>query len=547
VISLESLTAKLKLIFARSEFSEAEKLLNGLKKTAAVVGAAWGAIKLGGVVSGWVADTQAAAAAAENMASTFNVSAEKIQIWGYGAVSAGANSEALAGTLRALSRTMQNARTNGMDPAVMSLRKLGVTGDVIRRQDLGAALEQIGDQLASGKLAGKGEMAHLMAAVGDEATKLVPWLRQGSAGMEALADEAVNFGAVMSDETLARMRELRGETRRLDAAFTGLKREVALAVVPALLSAAQRGTELARRFSGPIAAAIRTVGAVVMPVVEALREHLGRAISFVVDVVTGLWGSLQNLIRTVRESAAAATVGGAAWDVLRKVAGVVAAVFKVVWQTLRLVGAVVAAVVKTVWGFVESIVSLADRFGVLAFIIGTVKVGLHIVKSIFEGVADVVRQLAEGFLVLGDWGIEAARAIGAAMHEALDWVVETLHDVLDALGLIKGTDDEEAKISRYNQLRVQGLDQSAAWEQASKEIDERTAGGVAQPAVNVGDPWAAMAPPPVDIGPWGSQWTPSGPVNVEIKVNSEAPAAAVADEVQKRFREELTRVQARTR
>lgn len=553
MISLESLVAKLKLVFNRSEFTEADKLMSGLKKTAAVVGAAWAAVKIGDTVSGWVAETDKASQAAENMAATFNISTKQAQVWGYSAGAVGANNEALAGTLRALSRVMQSARTNGMDPAVISLRKLGVTADVIKRQDLGKALEQVGEGLAGGKLKGKGEMAHIMAALGDESTKLLPWLRGGAKGMADLAQEAENFGAVIEDSAIEDMRTLRGETRRLDSVFGALKREVALALVPTLISASQKGVELARRFSGPIAAAIRTAAAVIRPLVTILRESLASAFSFVAEKAREVWDWITNAVDAIRNSAAAAKIGGVVWIALKAAFQVVVSTLKILWQTLRFVFNAIVAGAKVVWGIVEAVISLTDRLGILGVVIGVVKVGLHIVVEIFEGLRHIVEQLADGLAVMGDFGIEAARAIGEAMHEALDWIVDTLHDVLDTFGLIRGTDQEEAAISRFNQLKAadaaSGRHQgdSALWAQAQREAADGAAGAIAQPTVNAGDPWSAIRAPAPDIGPWGAGWTGGGTTSVEINVNSTAPAPEVAEEVRKKFREELARAQARAR
>jgi hypothetical protein len=111
--------------------------------------------------------------------------------------------------------------------------KVGVTADQFRKLSGPEALGAYFDALVKAGVS-QNELIFFMEAIASDSSMLIPLLKDNSAGFRDWATEAERLGAVIGNDTTAKMKELREESARIELAFQGLKVEVAEQLLPAM-------------------------------------------------------------------------------------------------------------------------------------------------------------------------------------------------------------------------------------------------------------------------------------------------------------------------
>ncbi|MGI4945842.1 MAG: hypothetical protein ACRYHQ_35665 [Janthinobacterium lividum] len=148
---------------------------------------------------------------------------------------AGSSSEAMTGGLRGLQQTLQDAVGGRNRDAVVMFGKLGISF-----QDAGRNARGVTDVLPelADKIAGiKNPQLQAMIATqmfGGAAEDLLPLLRQGSAGLRRLTEEAGRYG-LMTDKGRETARDFAAAQTRIGLAVEGLGGKVAEKLVPVLV------------------------------------------------------------------------------------------------------------------------------------------------------------------------------------------------------------------------------------------------------------------------------------------------------------------------
>ena len=108
-----------------------------------------------------------------------------------------------------------------------------VTADQFRNLSGPDALQLYFDSLQKANLS-QSEMIFYMESVADEASLLIPYLKDSGKGFELWATAAENAGAMMDEKTIRATQELKTSTELLDLSVQGAKNQIAQAFMPIL-------------------------------------------------------------------------------------------------------------------------------------------------------------------------------------------------------------------------------------------------------------------------------------------------------------------------
>lgn len=117
------------------------------------------------------------------------------------------------------------------------LPKVGLTAEAFRNLNGKDALQLYVDSLQKANLS-QSEMIFYMESIADDATLLLPLLLDGGKGFDLYADAARNAGTIMDETAIKKSNEMRVATQLLEMQMTGLKNQVAQAVMPVFVDLA---------------------------------------------------------------------------------------------------------------------------------------------------------------------------------------------------------------------------------------------------------------------------------------------------------------------
>lgn len=111
--------------------------------------------------------------------------------------------------------------------------RVGVTTEKLREMSGPDALQAIYNGLEKANV-GQSEMVFYMESIADEASLLIPLLKNGGEGFKIWEEAAKNAGAVMDEKTIKATQELNASTKLLELTYQGAKNQFTQAVIPAL-------------------------------------------------------------------------------------------------------------------------------------------------------------------------------------------------------------------------------------------------------------------------------------------------------------------------
>lgn len=168
----------------------------------------------------------------DNSAAGIGISTGQLQSFQGAARLAGISSETMTGSLDALATTMQNAKWGRDQGALLLFSKLHVNMDrtVEGSNDVVGAFRSIAD--AIGKETNPQVQALIANRLGLGA--MLPFLRQGSAGIDEYQATVKRLGYVMSDEAVQRSKAFAMSLAGLEIAIDGTKNAIGDALIPAI-------------------------------------------------------------------------------------------------------------------------------------------------------------------------------------------------------------------------------------------------------------------------------------------------------------------------
>lgn len=226
---VEELLATLGVQLDTESIAEAEGALGGLKAAGAALIAAFGFHELHEMVKS-VAEV---GDAANKSSQKLGLSVEAIQELGYAAKLSDISQESLEGSLRKLSRSLDEVYQTGSGPAADALKRLGINVKDLKGETVDANLEVIADAFAR-MPDGVEKSALAMKLFGRSGTEMIPFLNEGSAGIKELREEAQKLGIVIEGDVAKEFEEFNDDQTRLSEAWRGLKVQVVSDLLPAL-------------------------------------------------------------------------------------------------------------------------------------------------------------------------------------------------------------------------------------------------------------------------------------------------------------------------
>jgi hypothetical protein len=268
------------------------RLTTGLQRVVAIAAAYQGVRWLAGLVEG----VEDAAVGADHMAQRLGVSTDAVQELGYAASRSGSSADELQVGMQHLAKGLEEAHRTGTGPFVDALGKLklSLNDPAIKSNDLDKMLMEIADRFAD-MPQGAEKTALAMELFGRSGTTLIPLLNKGADGIGELRREAERLGVVINEQDIRALEELRGEQKLLSGALTGLRNQIAIALVPAMRKAVSAISEW-------VMANRAWLKEKIVRAIDLLSSAFGvlvRAISVAYDMIKTVTDALERLFPTI--------------------------------------------------------------------------------------------------------------------------------------------------------------------------------------------------------------------------------------------------------
>ena len=243
-----------------------------------------------------------AAAYADNMitaSSVTGLSTESLQAYNYAADLVDVSMETMTKSMAKQVKSMASAR-DGSKAYAEAYKQLGVSVTDANGQlrDSETVYWECIDAL--GAIENETERDALaMQLFGKSAQELNPLIAQGSEGIAALTEEAKAMGAVMSEESLAKLGAFDDSIQRLSAGSEAAKNALGLVLLPELQTLADSGVSLLGEFtSGMIQAEgdWTKISEVIGNTVGGFAQMLMDALPNIIQVVGSILSALGNAI-----------------------------------------------------------------------------------------------------------------------------------------------------------------------------------------------------------------------------------------------------------
>lgn len=461
-----------------------------LRDTFAAVSAAAGA--LGTALGAMTVQTINSAKEIDRLSYLANTTPETFQRWAAAAKTVGIEQDKLSDILKDTNDRVGDflAGEGGEMKDFFDLiaPKVGVTAEMFRGLSGPEALQLYVSSLEKANVS-QAEMTFYMEAVADEATGLVPLLRDGGAEMARLGGAADEFGAVLTSKAIRSLKQTGRAISEVGLVLEGFRNRIALALAPTIEAMARGFSDLARE-GQPLNVAIK-----------AVAENINRLLTYVGTAVAVIGGRFVFALAAAR--LATLTLAGSLkllWAaMLRTGFGIlIVGAGEMVYQfgrlvsaaggfgeALRLMGAVAAEVWERIrWGSRAA----GDAFGMLGAVIRSKLLGALAVVAeagrdfagwfgleIGEGVAGALREmateaqrdakmfrdLAQSAAEYAGRPLESLRALRAALAAAGD-EGETTAGSLDRVNAeIAETDEKADKASKKTQKLKDSLKETA--------------------------------------------------------------------------------------
>lgn len=173
----------------------------------------------------------------DQVALKANMSASSIQKYTIGASAIGIEMDKLGDIFKDTQDKVGDFLTTGggemQDFFTNIAPQVKVTADQFRNLSGPDALQLYFDSLQKANLS-QSEMIFYMESVADEASLLIPYLKDGGKGFDLWATAAENAGATMDEKTIRAAQELKTSTELLNLSVQGAKNQIAQAFMPIL-------------------------------------------------------------------------------------------------------------------------------------------------------------------------------------------------------------------------------------------------------------------------------------------------------------------------
>lgn len=206
-------------IGASGSMTTMQRRLAGVERFATVAGGALLGLSAGvGIFTAIARSASQSAAEIDNLARLANTNVEEFQRLTFASRAYGVEQDKLADILKDTNDRVGDFLSTGggemKDFFEQIAPQIGVTAEEFRNLSGPQALQKYYDGLQAANLS-QAEMTFYMESVADEATALIPLLRDGGAEMNRLGQEADSLNAILSQMEIQRLKDIRGEFSQL--------------------------------------------------------------------------------------------------------------------------------------------------------------------------------------------------------------------------------------------------------------------------------------------------------------------------------------------
>jgi hypothetical protein len=277
----------------------------------------------------------------DDLSVVTGITTDALQTLGFAAEQNGSNAAEMNASLMMMTRSLR-AGTSATGPQADAFKALGISMKDAAGQpkSLAQALPEVFENFS--KLKNPAEEAQVAVALfGRAGVKMLPTLRQGSAGLAAYSEELAAFGGPVASDTIEKAGQMNDAIAKMDRAFFALKGSIGAEVFPqieklvtglgkgvAKISDFVKGTTLAQ--SGSLALGVAIAGPLMTALGPLLKPGLKFAAIFLAmdDAIAFLQGK-DSVIGTILNGffGPETTEGVRAWG------ATVFGEFKQVWQS----------------------------------------------------------------------------------------------------------------------------------------------------------------------------------------------------------------------
>lgn len=237
--------------------------------------------------------------ALDKMAERTGIGVEALSALKFAAEQSGSSIDEFEKGIRRMQQTIAEAAA-GSSSASDTLARLGLTIADLQGLAPDEQFKRIADRIAAIEDPAA-RTAAAMEIFGKSGAALLPLLNQGAAGISDLEKQARDLGLTMSAETAAKAALLNDTLNILKLSVAGVAQTVAAALVPTVLAASKRASEVASRFIGWVKANQETVVTVAKVAAGALALGaglvvLGKTLGVVAVAIGGVSTALTFLL-----------------------------------------------------------------------------------------------------------------------------------------------------------------------------------------------------------------------------------------------------------
>ncbi|MBH3412709.1 phage tail tape measure protein [Pseudomonas putida] len=274
-----------------------QKWRKEVEKSAKAVGLAIGAGVAAGVtaLAAFTVSTVQTATEIRRLSSVAGSSTTEFQKYAAGAKTVGVENDKLADIFKDVNDKVGDFLLNGggelQDFFKTIAPKVGVTADQFRNLSGPQALQLFASSLQKAGLS-QAELTQQMEALANDATLLLPLLRDNGAGFAVLGEAAEKAGAIMDESTIRATQDLAAAGWLAEQSMDGIKNQLAASLMPTLSDYAgvlfdlSQDTETVSALSAGLKAVL-DVTAKAGLMVAYVFELTARSISGLVDIAGG--------------------------------------------------------------------------------------------------------------------------------------------------------------------------------------------------------------------------------------------------------------------
>lgn len=318
------------------------------------------------------------------------------------------------------------------------------------------------------------QAAVAMKLFGESGSNLLPFLRQGSAGIKAAADQAEKYGAVVTTDAVEATKKYKDAVDTLSLRGQGLATNLGTTLLPVLADGADWFGKLADNVGPSLDGALERIGEtfdwlgdVANTAGEYIGPIFGEGIAVLMDIVDRVQGTLEGLadkFGLAGDGAQDATV----WIGETLVSGVDLAgeAFLTVYDTIDPVVTIIADLVGLIG---DLIVGGEETTGVFSGLtdaaIGLVDGALSYVQATLETISDIFDAFGSG-----DWE-QGFMNLGQAL---LDFILEPLRSIVSTVVTIADSISSDLVPENVREFANGGKIRSLAAEATEEKTNRRT-------------------------------------------------------------------------